>query len=203
MRPQSVDRKLLLRLLRENQLTHKQIAKRVGCTPERVRQLEIELLHRTGREAQRERRERKLQETFNRNEFVKAAKRRGFRVEPKCAKRDWFKRELYVNGKVCLLRRAHESVGHRGWYTAIRRPWQKTEICVMELSQGRFLIIPMKKLSKSRTMFSLEDPDTEKRTGKWQYYWRKYLNNWAAFGEPAVTKKTQKSNRMDERDGIE
>jgi len=181
MRPQSVDRKLLLCLLTENELTHRQIANRVGCTPERVRQLEIELLHRTGREAQRERRERKLKEIFDGNEFVKAARRKGFKVEPKGAKRDWFKREIYVNGKLCLLRRADENKGNKGWYTAIRKPSQKAEICVMELSRGRFLIVPMEKMPGSRTMFSLENPETLKRTGKWQYPWRKYLNNWAAL----------------------
>jgi hypothetical protein len=183
MRPRSVDRRLLLRLLTENELTHKQIAERVGCSPERVRQLELELLHRTGHQAQQERRERKLRENFGRNEFVKAVTRLGFKVEPKRARRDWFKRELYVNGKLCLLRRADEEVGHRGWYTAIRKPSQKAEVCVMELGRGRFLIIPMRKMPRSRTMFSLENPDAKRRTGKWQYYWREYVNNWAALGK--------------------
>src|ERR1035437_5185099 len=104
---------VLLHLLTENELTHREIAKRVGCSAERVRQLELKLLNRTGRQAQRERRERKLQENFDRNEFVKAAKRRGFIVEPsKGARRGWNKRELYVNQRFCLLRRAYENVGH-------------------------------------------------------------------------------------------
>jgi hypothetical protein len=184
MRPQSVDRKILLHLLTENNLNHREIANRLGCSAESVRRLELELLGRTGHEAQRERRERKLQESFDGNEFVKAAKRRGFNVEPsKRAQRGWNKRELYVNGKFCVLRRADENVGDNGWYTAIRKPLQKAEICVMELRRGGFLIIPMKKMPKSRTMFSLYDPNSPKRTGKWQYIWRKYLNNWAAFSQ--------------------
>src|SRR6202044_3209524 len=111
------------------------------------------------------------------NEFVRVAKQRGFTVEPaKGAKRGWYKREVYVNGKFCLLRRAYEDVGQKGWYTAIRKPWQRAEICVIQLRQGTFLIIPMKKMPTSRTMFSLEEG-----VYKTQHYWRKYLNNWAAF----------------------
>ena len=175
-------RGLLLHLLTENELTHREIAKRVGCSAERVRQLELKLLNRTGREAQRERRERKLRENFDRNEFVKAARRRGFIVEPKRARRAWNKRELYVNGKFCLLRRAYENVGHKSWYTGIRKPQQSGEICVMELGRGKFLIIPMKKMPRSRTMFSLDDDeDSSKRLCKWPHYWRGYVNNWAAF----------------------
>jgi len=184
MRPQTVDRNLLLHLLTKNELTHREIANRLGCSAERVRQLELELLGRTGHEAQRERRERKLQGIFDRNEFVKAAKRRGLNVEPsKSARGDWCKTELYVNGKFCLLRRAEENVGFEGWYTAIRKPWQRAEICVMVLRQGGFLIIPMKKMPRSKTMFSLGDSDSQKRAGKWEYIWRKYLNNWAAFNQ--------------------
>ena len=183
MSAQNVDTNLLLHLLTENELNHREIEKRVGCSAERVRQLELKFLRRTGHEAQWERRERRLQENFDRNEFVKAAKRRGFIVEPKRARRDWNKRELYVNGKFCLVRRAYKNVGHKSWYIGIRKPQQNGEICVMELGHGRFLIIPMKKLPGSRTMFSLDDPDSPKRTCKWQYSWRKYLNNWAAFSQ--------------------
>jgi hypothetical protein len=182
MRPQTVDRNLLLHLLTKNELNHREIAHRLGCSAERVRQLELELLGRNGHQAQRERREGKLQRLFDGNEFVKAAKRRGFNVEPsRGATHDWHKRKLYVNGKFCLLRRAEENVGFEGWYTAIRKPWQRAEICVMELRQGGFLIIPMKNMPRSRTTFSLDDSDSLKRAGKWQYIWRKYLNNWAAF----------------------
>jgi sigma-70-like protein len=156
MSAQNVDKNLLLHLLTENELNHREIAERVGCSAERVRQLELKLLHRTGHEAQRERRERKLHASFDRNEFVKAAKRRGFIVEPsKGATRGWHKRQLYINGKLCLLRRAYENVGHKGWYTAIRNPWQRAEICVMKLGQGRFLIIPMKKCRADQTVIRL------------------------------------------------
>jgi len=182
MSVQSVDKNLLLHLLTENELSLREIAKQVGCSAERVRQLALKLLGRTGHQARRERRQRKLQESFDRNEFVKAAKRRGFNVEPsKRTSLDWYRRELYVNGKFCLLRRAYGNVGHKGRYTAIRKPGQRAEIYVMELGKRRFLIIPMKGMPRSRTMFSLDDADS-KRVYKLRTCWSKYLNNWAAFG---------------------
>jgi DNA-directed RNA polymerase specialized sigma subunit len=68
-----VDKNLLLHLVTENELNRREIAELVGCSAERVRQLELKFLRRTGHEAQRERRERRLQASFERNEFVKAA----------------------------------------------------------------------------------------------------------------------------------
>ena len=178
---QKVNKNLLLHLLTENELTLREIAKRVGCSAERVRQLALKLLGRTGHQAQRERRERKLRESFERNQFVKAAKRRGFKVEPsKHHPLDWYKRELYVNGTFCLLRRAYDHAGYKGWYTAIRKPRkprQRAEACILELKNGEFLIIPMKEMPRSQTMFraSLKGVYSLRRS------WRKYLNNWAAF----------------------
>ena len=182
MSAQKVDKNLLLHLLTENDLTSREIAKRCGCSAERVRQLALKLLGRTGHQVRRERRELKLQENFERNEFVKAAKRRGFNIQPSMrTPSEWYKRELYVNGKFCLLRRADKDVGRKGLYTAIRRPWQRAEVCIMELGKGRFLIVPMKEMPKSKTMFSLNDPDSSKRGSKLAKSWCKYLNNWAAF----------------------
>ena len=183
MSAQKVDKNLLLHLLTENDLTSREIAKRVGCSAERIRQLALKLLGRTGHQIRRERRELKLQENFERNEFVKQAKRRGLKVEPsKRTSLDWYKKELYVNGKFCLLRRAYDNVGHKGRYTAIRKPWQRAEICVMELGKGRFLIIPMKKMPRSATMFSVDDADS-KMVCEVRHDWRKYLNNWTAFNQ--------------------
>jgi hypothetical protein len=184
MSGQKVDRKLLLQLLGENKLTLPEIADRVGCSGERVRQLERELLGRTGRQAQRERREsepraRRLQANFDRNGFVKAAKQQGLNVAP--AKRgplDWFKRKLYVNGKLCLLRRADKNVGYKGRYVAIRKPLQKRDICVVEVEKAAFLVIPMEEMAKSATMFCLYDPVNPLR-----HQWWKYLNNWSVFTE--------------------
>ena len=97
---------------------------------------------------------------------------------------DWYKKELYVNGKFCLLRRAYDNVRTRV-DTAIRKPWQRAEICVMELGKGRFLIIPMKKMPRSATMFSVDDADS-KMVCEVRHDWRKYLNNWAAFNQKNV-----------------
>jgi hypothetical protein len=169
-------------LLTENKLTHREIAKRVGLSAERVRQLELELLGVTGHEAGRERRQRKQREKF------------AFNVEPLIgARRNWYKREFYVNGKLCSLRRAYKNVGYKGWYTRIRRPLQGTEICVMELGQGRFIIVPMKEMPRSSTMFPLDEADSP--TGV--RGWRKYLNNWAAFEAADAVRASVRTHSVD------
>jgi len=114
MRPQEVDKSVLLQLLTENEFTHRQIASRVGCSAERVRQLELELLGRNGRQAQQERRERRFREKFEKIEFVRAAKRRSLNLEPaKNGSGQWYQTKLYVNGTLCLLRRAYQNVGYQ------------------------------------------------------------------------------------------
>lgn len=170
-----------MRLLIENELTRPAIAKRLGCSSERVRQLELKLLGRTGHEAQQERRERRLREKFESKKFVKAARAKGFDVEPvKGARGKWYETELYVNGKSCLLRRAYENVGYRGWYSSIRKPrGQKAEICILELKNGGFLIIPTKKMPRSRTMFRA----SSKGVYTLRLSWRKYLNNWSVLSQ--------------------
>jgi hypothetical protein len=181
MRPETVDKNLLLRLLTENELNHREIADRLGCTAERVRQLELELLGRTGHEAQRERRERRLRERFESKEFVRAGKRKGLNIKPVIGgSGQWYETELYVNGRLCLLRRAYENVGYKNWYVSIRKPLkarQRAETCILELGNGKFLIIPMKEMPTSPTMFraSLKGVYTLKRS------WRKYLNRWSVL----------------------
>jgi hypothetical protein len=178
---QTVNRNLLLHLLTENELTRFEIGKRLGCSAERVRQLEQKLLGRTGRQAQLERRERderRLRANFERNGFVKAAKRRGLSVDPaKNRPLDWCKWKFYVNGKLCLLRRAYKNVGFKRRYVAMRRPWQSAAICIVELGRGKFLIVPMREMPKSRTMFL----DSSKKAYASKHDWGKYLNNWSAF----------------------
>jgi len=57
---QTANRDLLLHLLAENELIRREIGKRLGCSAERVKQLEQKLLGRTGNEARREKRQKKL-----------------------------------------------------------------------------------------------------------------------------------------------
>ena len=175
-----VNKSVLLRLLIDNQLTRPAIAKRLGCSSQRVHQLELKLLGRTGHEAQQERRERRLREKFENKKFVKAARRKGLSVEPaKGARGKWYETELYVNGKSCLLRRAYENVGYKGWYVSIRKPRQKAEICILELKNGGFLMIPMKKMPRSKTMFRT----SSKGVYTLRLSWRKYLNNWSVLNQ--------------------
>ena len=174
-----MDKGLLLHLLTENELNHREIAELVGCSAERVRQLELELLGRTGHQAQQERRERRLRQAFESKGFVKTARRKGLKVEPvKGGRRQWHQMEVYVNGKLCLLRRAYENQGYKRWYVEIRKPsashHRRSEICVLEMKNGEFLIIPMKEMPTSPTMFraSLKGVYSLKPS------WRKDLNNW-------------------------
>lgn len=193
----TVNRNLLLHLLTENQLTRREIATRLGCSAERVRQLENKLLGRTGRQAQCERREpeaRRLQAIFGKNVFVNAAKQRGLQVEPfmygtlYCCKS-----KLYVNGKLCLLRRAYKNTGYKARYLTIRKPSQTAAICVLELGRKEFLIIPMAEMPKSTTMCSLVP---SKRTYASSHNWRKYLNNWSVFIENRTRGHGQKSRHL-------
>ena len=146
-----------------------------------MRQLEQKLLGRTGREAQLERRERqvrRLQASFEEQVFVRAAKRRGLRVEPvKRGPLGWYKRRVYVNGKLCLLARGYKNVGYKSRYVTIRKPRQQAAICAFDVGK-RFLIIPMAEMPKSTTMCKLDGP---KRAYRSIRDWRKYLNNWQAF----------------------
>jgi len=76
MAQQAVNRNLLLHLLAENELTQREIGKRLSCSAERVKQLEQKVLGTTGNEARREKREKKLRAVFDGDGFVKAAERR-------------------------------------------------------------------------------------------------------------------------------
>jgi transcriptional regulator with XRE-family HTH domain len=185
MAVESIDRNLLLHLLTENELTRCEIAKRLGCSAERVRQLEKKLVGRTGNEARRERKNRALQAGFDQIPFVRAAKRWGLDVEPSKGASDyrvWHKSKLYINGKLCLLRRGTGNDGRRGLYKRLRKPGERAKICIMDVADGDFLIIPMNKMP-TRTMFRLSDPKPSTRTGGVRSPWRKYLNNWSAFVE--------------------
>jgi hypothetical protein len=189
MSMQTVDRKLLLRLFKENELTLREIGERLGCSGERVRQLQKKLLGRTAQEARGERSNRKLQSVFDKNPFVHGAKRHGFDVEPLKRERrrrppKWHKRKLYVNGKLCLLLRSTGNVGYRGLYVRLRKPeTEKARICVIEVLTGDFLMIPMEKMPSSPTMFSLYNPVSSKKIYVLRHPWRKYLNNWSVFGK--------------------
>jgi hypothetical protein len=176
MRPQRVSKNLLLKLLNQNKFTHRQIAARLGCSSERVRQLELELLGRNGHQAKHERCDLRFRKKFEKMNFVKAARQRNLSVSPvKSETGRWYDRKLYVNGKTCLLRRARLNVGYKGKYVSIRRPTQQADVCVLDLASSGFLIIPMKEMPSSVTMFrsSSDGVHSSKSTS-----WRKYLNNW-------------------------
>src|SRR5258707_15478364 len=89
--------KLIRAMLEQDCITHAQIARRVGLTRERVRQLALQMGFADGRSrhaiCRMERRKKEMAE------FFVQAQKRGFAVEPLGA------RNTYLNGKLCLQRK--------------------------------------------------------------------------------------------------
>jgi len=181
MARQSVDRGMLLHLLTENELTMPEIGKRAGCSRERVRQPAQELLGTTGWQRERARPDRRLEASFDKNLFVQAARRRGFKPSKREQPYDWYTRKLYVEGKLCLLRCATESVGYRRWYVRLRKQREKAEINLMELANGDFLINPTSQMPTLPTIFLACMIRRRRKKYELPRHWRKYLNNWSVF----------------------
>ncbi len=83
------------------------------------------------------------------------------------------------DGHSCLWGQRLEASSHRPLaeagqdrYTRITRPLQTAEVCVLELGHGRLLIVPMREMPSSSTMFSLDDTDHYERECHFQYLWR-------------------------------
>jgi hypothetical protein len=179
MRLQRVKTNVLVQLLTQNRFTHRQIATRVGCSPERVRQLELKLLGRTGHQAKQERRDQKFREKFEKINFVVVAKQKSLDVRPAKSKTGrWYDTRLYVNGMLCLLRRAYQNAGYKGKYVSIRKPSHEAGLCILEVTKCEFLIIPMREMPLSVTMFRASPAGINSLN---ETSWRKYLNNWDIF----------------------
>src|SRR2546430_11822550 len=86
--------KLIRAMLERNCITHAEIARRIGLTRERVRQLALQIGYADGRSrhaiCRMERRKKEMAEFF-----VKAEEH-GFELEPLGAK------SAYINGKICV-----------------------------------------------------------------------------------------------------
>src|SRR5258707_7827587 len=90
--------KLIRAMLERNCITHAEIARRIGVTRERVRQLALQMGFADGRSrhaiCRMERRRKEMAE------FFVEAQKRGFAVEPLGT------RSAYINGKLCVQRKA-------------------------------------------------------------------------------------------------
>src|SRR5260370_2851804 len=132
--------KLIRAMLEQDCITHAQIARRIGLTRERVRQLALQLGFADGRSrhaiCRMERRKKEMAE------FFVQAQKRGFAVELLGT------RHAYINGKLCVQRKAcWHDVGKREdkyTYLSIRKARGRFDICAWNLPDARLLILPKK-----------------------------------------------------------
>ena len=171
--------KLIRAMLERNCITHAEIARRIGLSRERVRQLALQMGFADGKSRHAicriERRRRAMAEFF-----VKAEER-GFPVEPLGAK------SASINGKICVQRQAcwHEigRAGYKYTYLCIRRPVSRFDICAWKLPDGRFLILPKKLVGFRQTVFNPEESE-HPGTANSSHYYRECIERWSLLGEP-------------------
>ncbi len=169
--------KLIRAMLERNCITQAEIARRVGLTRERVRQMALMMGFADGRSRHaicRMERRRKAMADF----FV-AAEQRGFLAEPLSRKSG------YINGKLCIQRQAcwHDVGNGKHTYAmlSIHRPKVRFDICAWQLPDDRFLILPRKLVNFVQTSFNPEK--TEKPgTNSASHYYRDYIERWSLLG---------------------
>jgi hypothetical protein len=171
--------KLLRAMLERNCITHAEIARRLGVTRERVRQLALQMGFADGRSrhaiCRMERRKKEMAE------FFLEAQKRGFAVEPLGTSSG------YINGKLCLQRKAcWHDIGtsqHKDTYLSIRQPEVRFDICAWKLPDGRFLILPKKLIDFSQTTFNPEESDSP-GTASSSHHYRQHIERWSLLGPP-------------------
>ena len=171
--------KLIRAMLERDCITHAEIARRIGLTRERVRQLALLMGFAAGRSRHaicRMARRKKAMAEF----FVEAEKR-GFPVEP------LGRTSAYINGKLCVQRQAcWHDIGkgeHKYTYLSIRQPDSRFDICAWKLPDGRFLILPKKLASFRQTMFNPEETELP-GTNSSSHHYREYIERWSLLGRP-------------------
>jgi len=175
--------KLIRAMLERDCITQAEIARRIGVTRERVRQLALQMGFAAGRSrhaiCRMERRKKEMAE------FFVEAQKRGFEVEllgPRSA---------YINGKFCVQRKAcwHE-VGRNGYkytYLSIRQPGGRFDICAWKLPDGRFLILPKKLTPSGQTTFNPEKGKLP-GTASSSHHYRQHIERWSLLGQPRRSK---------------
>jgi hypothetical protein len=175
--------KLIRAMLERDCITHAEIARRIGLTRERVRQLALLMGFADGRSrhaiCRMERRRKEMAE------FFVEAQKRGFEVEL------LGKKSAYINGKICVQRRAcWHDVGRSEYkYTclSIRQPSVKFDICAWKLPDGRFLILPRKLVGFTQTTFNPEESE-HLGTASSSHYYRQHIERWSLLGPPRRSK---------------
>src|SRR6266849_8344703 len=175
--------KLIRAMLERDCITHAEIARRIGLTRERVRQLALLMGFADGRSrhaiCRMERRRKEMAE------FFVQAQKRGFAVELLGT------RNAYINGKLCIQRKAcwHDvgKSGHKYTYLSIRQHRGRFDICAWKLPDGRFLILPKKLTGFSQTTFNPEESE-RLGTNSSSHYYRDYIERWSLLGRPRRSK---------------
>jgi hypothetical protein len=171
--------KLLRAMLERDCITHAEIARRLGVTRERVRQLALQMGFADGRSRHaicRMKRPKKEMAEF----FVKAQEH-GFQVEPLGT------RSAYINGKLCVQRQAcWHDLGkgkYKYIYLSIYRPAGRFDICAWKLPDGRFLILPRKLAGFRQTTFNPEESERP-GTASSSHHYREHIEKWSLLGPP-------------------
>lgn len=175
--------KLIRAMLERDCITHAEIARRIGLTRERVRQLALLMGFAAGRSrhaiCRMERRRKEM------GEFFVAAQKRGFAVEMLGTM------SASINGKVCLQRKAcwHDirTGKYKYTYLSVHRPACRFDICAWKLPDGRFLILPEKLVGFRQTTFNPEESD-RLGTNSSSHYYREYFERWSLLGRPRRSK---------------
>jgi hypothetical protein len=170
-------------MLERNCITQAEIARRIGVTRERVRQLALQMGFADGRSrhaiCRMERRRKEMAE------FFVQAQKRGFAVEPLGP------RSAYINGKLCVQRNAcwHDvgSSEHKYTFLSIRQPSVKFDICAWKLPDGRFLILPKELAGFRQTTFNPEESE-HLGTASSSHYYRQHIERWSLLGRPRRSK---------------
>jgi hypothetical protein len=171
--------KLIRAILQRNCITHAEIARRIGLTRERVRQLALQMGFADGRSrhaiCRLERRKKEMAE------FFVEAQKRGFAVAPLTP------RSAYINGKLCLQRNAcWHDVGKnklKDTYLSIRQPAARFDICAWKLPDGRFLILPKELIDFRQTTFNPQETESL-GTASSSHYYRQHIERWSLLGRP-------------------
>lgn len=171
--------KLIRAMLERNCITHAEIARRIGLTRERVRQLALQMGFADGKSRHAICKIERRREAMP--EFFVKAEERGFPVEP------LGKKSGYINGMICVQRQAcwHDvgKAGRKYTYLKLYRPSLRFDICAWKLPDGRFLILPRKLVGFRQTVFNPEESD-HPGTAKTSHYYREYIERWNVLGEP-------------------
>lgn len=179
-------------LLAENCLTQAEIARRVGCSRERIRQLCHKYQHETGRQREDICRINRME--FPEHPFVKSVLEKGFNVTISLGERGLpLKRSIFVNGKLCRMAATHRRhlYGNRNEYWHIRRPSVYADFYVWWMDDSSdCLIVPYEKAPSSQTTITVDR--SLKLPGPYhiRHDWKDYLNAYHLLGETNANSST-------------